>query len=247
MWCWEHGDPNPEFFTQDRLERKQIIERKRHSIYENVTGVIAISDFIRREIDCPEAKVIHNGCDHIESRPMSYNRNTQLVRVGTLVRLGAGEAVYKGRPLLVQLYNNLLSRDLPIELHVMGRGSEQDRKIFESMGVKVHLNASDQERLEYLENLDVFVSTSLWEGFNLPLIEAQASGTVGLAFDVGAHPEVTPLVVRNQDDMMSLIEHYCRNQDVLQEHSGLCHRWVLKKFRWESAAKSSLELFMESR
>jgi len=31
---------------------------------------------------------------------------------------------------------------------------------------------------------------TLWEGFNLPLVEAQACGRPVIAFDLGPHPEV---------------------------------------------------------
>jgi 5-methyltetrahydropteroyltriglutamate--homocysteine methyltransferase len=38
--------------------------------------------------------------------------------------------------------------------------------------------------------VDLGVSVSLWEGFNLPLAEMQWGGRGVLVFDCGAHPEV---------------------------------------------------------
>ncbi len=92
-WVWEHGDPTPELFPMDGAERKRIADRKRHSVYPLVDEVIAISGFIRSDIGWPKAKVIYNGCDHIDRmapRPDSSNR----LKVGTLVRLGVGEGFY---------------------------------------------------------------------------------------------------------------------------------------------------------
>ena len=123
-------------------------------------------------------------------------------------------------------------------------GLPQDKKSLEKLGIVVHLNASDEERLEYLNELDIFVSTSLWEGFNLPVVEAQASGTLGIAFDVGAHPETTPLITRSVDDMVSLIEHYCDHPDLLSKHSEMCERWVRGRFRWEKTAQASASLLL---
>jgi glycosyltransferase involved in cell wall biosynthesis len=243
VWSWEHGDPDPEFFIWDRQERQAIINRKQRDIYKHLDGVIAISDFIRDEIRYHQAAVIHNGCDHIE-KSASKKSDPSRIRVGTLVRLGAGETTYKGRPILTQLYQKLTRLDVPLELHIMGRGTAKDKEALESLGIVVHLNASDEERLEYLSELDIFVSTSLWEGFNLPVVEAQASGTVGIAFDVGAHPETTPFITRGVDDMVSLIEHYCRHPDLLRKHSEMCERWARDRFNWKSAAIASSKLLL---
>ncbi len=247
VWCWEHGDPNPEFFIWDRRERQNIIDNKQRQVYPSVDGVIAISEFVKAEIDFPSAVVIYNGCDHIEKDDRKLSAISGPVRVGTLVRLGPGETIYKGRPILTQLQKKLLDLDAPMELHIMGRGTEQDRESLEKMGVKVHLNATDEERLEYLKNLDIFITTSLWEGFNLPLVEAQASGTVSIAFDVGAHPETTPFVTRGLDDMVSLILHYCRNPELLRTQSMNCERWVRDRFSWRNTAEISSKLLLNAR
>jgi len=37
---------------------------------------------------------------------------------------------------------------------------------------------------------NLLANTSLWEGFNLPLVEAQAQGKAVIAYDCWAHPEV---------------------------------------------------------
>jgi len=48
----------------------------------------------------------------------------------------------------------------------------------------------DEELQEFYSACDVYVSASLWEGFNLPLAEAQACGKPVVAFDLCSHPEV---------------------------------------------------------
>ena len=49
---------------------------------------------------------------------------------------------------------------------------------------------SDEELPYYYAACDVYATASLWEGFNLPLVEAQACGKPVVAFDIGAHQEV---------------------------------------------------------
>jgi glycosyltransferase involved in cell wall biosynthesis len=236
-YAWEHGDPTPEFFDHDQEERKHIILHKQLAVYPQLTGVFAISEFIMDDIDFPAARVIYNGCDHmpdlgpkgvthrmaLKSRPLS---------VGTLMRLGYGEAKYKGNLLFQQLKDACRERDLPIQFEVMGRGSDEDASTFREQGIAVWLNADEQEKIDYLRRIDVFISCSQWEGFNLPLVEAQALGTVGLAFDVGAHPEVTPMVMRHPNDVTALLSAYVDNPDLLLTHSRNAYHFVRRRFKW---------------
>lgn len=48
----------------------------------------------------------------------------------------------------------------------------------------------DEELPFYYAASQVYATATLWEGFNLPLAEAQASGKPVVAFDLGPHPEV---------------------------------------------------------
>ena len=49
---------------------------------------------------------------------------------------------------------------------------------------------SDEKLPYYYAACDVYATASLWEGFNLPLVEAQACGKAVVAFNIGPHPEV---------------------------------------------------------
>lgn len=246
-WAWEHGDPTPALFEWDRDARQRVKDAKA-PMYPQLTGVIAISDFIREDINFPAARVIYNGCDHVpQVEPKvkgSASDPKSPLRVGTLLRLGSGEAFYKGNALFQRFASALLRIEPGAIISVMGRGTEADAASFRDAGMQVHLNASDSEKWSYLRELDVFASFSLWEGFNLPLIEAQALGTVGLAFDTGAHPEVAPLILRNVDDAVTLVAAYKRDRELLNRHSQLCWSFVRQRFTWERCASAFEELVL---
>jgi 1,2-diacylglycerol 3-alpha-glucosyltransferase len=59
----------------------------------------------------------------------------------------------------------------------------------------------DGELPEYYAASTVYATASLWEGYDMPLAEAQACGKRVVAFDVGSHREVIDqngiLVTRN--------------------------------------------------
>lgn len=240
-WAWEHGDPSPDLFPFDREERKSIADYKKHSVYPMVDKVIAISKFIRSDIQWPRAKVIYNGCDHIIPAARRSGEDKPF-RVGTLMRLGKGEAYYKGNQLYLELVNLVRESNPDVEFHLMGRGSEEDGRPFHEAGVAVHLNASDEDRSRYLADLDIFASMSLWEGFNLPLVEAAISGALPFALDTGAHPEVTPYVFSSLPEMGSCIKQMSElSASDMILHSGRVAGWSKARFNWSQSAGILIE------
>jgi glycosyltransferase involved in cell wall biosynthesis len=237
---FEHGDPAPHFFGFDAHERQRIRRNKIDNVYPHVTRVLASSHFLRHDIEWTSAAIVPLGCDHVpdlgvKDLALAAHRRASPLRVGTLMRLGEGESRYKG----VDLYADLVGalEGSGVSFAVMGRGTDEDRERWEALGVEVHLNASDAERAEYLRDLDVLVSPSMWEGFNLPLVEAQASGTVAIGFDLGAHPETTPYVMSSVGDAVALVEAWRSDRDLLARASRGAHRFVRSKFSWDSTAR----------
>lgn len=247
-WAWEHGDPSPTFFEHDRAERERIIRHKQERVYPALAGVVAISEFIAHDIGWTRARLVFNGCDHVPDRGSKGLQDFPLgdgapLKIGTLMRIGAGEARYKGMQNFLDLAAAVRDAGINAEIHIMGRGEPEDAKAFRAAGMVTHLNATDAERADYLRSLDIFVSPSMWEGCNLPLLEAQALGTLGLAYDTGAHPEMTPLLAADSRDMLSLLRAYARDRDLLRRHSLLCYRFVRGKYRWAAAVDETVSLF----
>lgn len=241
VWAWEFGDPTPAFFDTDGAERQRQKEHKARNVYGRLSGVMTCSDFLRLDLPFPEASVVRLGCDHApdlgpKGRQVPDDGVEMPLRVGTLMRLGPGEARYKGNRLFRDLRSRVRSAGLLAEFSVMGRGTPSDAAPFLEDDIKVELNATEEEKWRYLRSLDVFVASSLWEGFDLPLVEAQAVGTVGLAFDTGAHPETTPILTSNLDEAVTLIVAYDRNRELLLEHSRVAYRYVRSRFRWADTA-----------
>ncbi len=243
MWIptvvFEHGDPTPTMFEHDVADREQIKVHKLKRVYPKVDEVLTSSYFLRDEIAWPSAKVVPLGCDHVvDYGPKDFDSvaGPELpIRIGTLMRLGAGEAFYKGLDEYLTIIEAFQGRE-GFEFSIMGRGDESDRVWWEERGVRCHVNATDEERSVYLSALDVLISPSRWEGFNLPLVEAHASGTVGLAFDVGAHPETTPFLLSNLADATFLLEEWHNDRSKLKLASDRCYHYARQKFTWQATA-----------
>ncbi len=247
-WAWEHGDPDPDFFNRSRSERQGQIQRKKTAVYPNLDGVIAISDFIREQIGWPAAQVIRNGWEHVLNESTQASEEIQLsahsdqLKVGCLMRLGRGEERYKGG----ELYRALAKACPEVHFSLMGRGDSEDEARYARAGIQVFRNASDAAREAYLRQIDVFVSPSLWEGCNLPLLEAQAQGTASLAFDTGAHPEFGALVCGSVEDMSRLIRRWHHQRDGLNSESRRIQQWVRNNLSWDDAVDTLLHTLLSA-
>jgi len=100
----------------------------------------------------------------------------------------------KGVYLLIQAFNLLKEKMPNAKLVLVGRPDYsyyfEDLKRITDDSV-IFANFLSHEFLPfYYAACDVYATCSLWESFNIPVIEAQACGKPVVAFDMGPHPEV---------------------------------------------------------
>ena len=243
---YEHGDPTPAFFAGDGEERERIRLNKIQNVYPRVNRVLASSYFLVQDISWADAQVVTLGCDHVPDLGLKPEKEGKsraggALKVGTLMRLGPGEAQYKGNAIFRQLVEQLRSRNSAIEFYVMGRGTLADGDEWRSVGIEPILNAPDDEKAKYLRGLDVFVSPSMWEGFNLPIVEAQALGTVGIGFDTGAHPETALHLASSINDATSMIEHWNSDRAHLALACERAYKYVRTQFLWNLTAEGIVQ------
>lgn len=79
-----------------------------------------------------------------------------------------------------------------LDLHFVwiGDGSPEDRAILEAAGVEVTGWKNRQEVIELLKEADIYLSTSLWEGMPVSVIEASAAGLPLLLRDCAGNSDV---------------------------------------------------------
>jgi len=67
-------------------------------------------------------------------------------------------------------------------------------------------------------------------------VEAQAIGTMSVAFDTGAHPEVCPLVFPDLVETAQFLSEIGKNRSLLLRHSRAAYHFVRRSFRWQRTA-----------
>jgi len=107
----------------------------------------------------------------------------------------------------------------------------------------------DSGLVAIMQNIDLGISMSLWEGFNLPLAEMQWFGRPALAFDLGAHPEVVAhpcYLCRDANEMAEKAAMILRGQDLTasERHDALDR--FRSYFRWERLTRDYLHVFQDT-
>lgn len=107
-------------------------------------------------------------------------------------------------------------------------------------------HVSDRDLFSAITSSDVCLSVSDWEGFNLPLAEAQVLGRPCLVLDRGAHREVVAhpwLVCSDIDEMAEKTRLLVAQQAPPSLGSGDDFRVFARQRRWKPVAGEYLQLF----
>ncbi|MBU8923456.1 MAG: glycosyltransferase [Bacteroidales bacterium] len=187
-----------------------------------ITGIIANSKETKRTIlmknpglfDPDRIKVIYNGLDIVEWDDTPESRIYQ-AQPGEIVIGNAGRMVkQKGQESLIKIAVGLKEEGLDFRLLIAGDGPLRQR--LEAMAEKAGVSDRTvftgfvRNMKSFMESLDIFVLTSLWEGFGYVIVEAMAAARPVVAFNNSSNPEIindgeTGILVSSIDKMAKSI------------------------------------------
>lgn len=105
----------------------------------------------------------------------------------------------------------------------------------------------DAHVLPLLRHADLFVFPSLYEGFGLPALEAQAAGVPVACSNAGALPEVVGagalLFDPSADGYISRALEQCLLDPALREHLRTAGQANVARFSWESTARATRDVY----
>ena len=223
--------------------RVMEMEKKWHIFFEKWTKHLidkelcvcdAVKNFRKDKIGISENKleVIYNGLEGEKIsnvKPLSHKElgvSEDKFIIGTVSRLEK----QKGIEYLLDAVKILIRKNYEISLVVVGMGKEENnlKEKVDREGIKEHVSFLGFRRdvLSIIASFDLFVLSSLWEGFPNALLEAQSLGIPCVVTDVGGSREIvkdgeTGIIVPSEDSfaianaIMKLI-----NDNELREKMG---------------------------
>jgi len=198
---WYHGIMPPKLFPRfyERIYMRLQIFLTRLTV-GNADRAVAVSKYSQQEVKRYtglDSEVVYNKVDLTKFHPgldgakvrEQYNLGDDPV----ILFVGALRPV-KGVHLLIQAFNLLKEKMPNAKLVLIGRPDfpyyfEELKRISDS-SVTFAGFISHEFLPSYYAACDVCATCSLWETFNIPVIEAQACGKPVVAFNMGPHPEV---------------------------------------------------------
>lgn len=125
------------------------------------------------------------------------------------------------------------------------------KRMVERKGLKDRIRfmgyVPERKIVETYNSFNIFVFPSLYEGFGLPIMEAQACGLPVVLYAKGKiTPEVSKfcLKARNKDDMAEMMHNLWTDRN-LYLRSSRKGREYAKQFTWEKSARETIKVYKE--
>lgn len=259
----DHGVcPTTGFSLWKKLNFNYMAKAQYLLYFRFATRIITISQFVKRSFPQGlqnKTKVIYNGVDHYrlkddwEKTRKAMRRKHDLADDEILLlyvgRLNPAGQPYKGVADLLEVYQEAKKANRKIRLMTVGLGDANDEAMLREQGVIPHINAPVSEMPSFYLGCDIYVTASYWEGFDLPLMEAQYFGKPGVAFQIGAHPEVvldgqTALLVASKKDFLQAVLHLAEDRSQRLKMGEEARRHAAN-FSWRKAVGAYDNLIKE--
>ena len=153
---------------------------------------------------------------------------------------------------VLQAFSNFCEKNQEGNLYIVG-----DLKCDSFQGVDIQIyksnkrikflgRVSDDDLIDYYRNAIAFIFPSLYEGFGIPVIEAQACGCPVISSDSSSLPEVlgesalfcNPLDANRFTELMNSIynDNYLRTSLIIKGYENV------KRFSWDESTNKIIEL-----
>jgi len=265
-----HGFAPINLWREPRQKLKMIDHRigTFFALRNQVDKIISVSKYLAKElvdrylVSPSLIKVVYNGVDLKRFNPAVDSTNVKkkfnIGKVPLILYIGR-LAPYKGVQFLLEAIP-LIRREHPDAKIIVGGAPRYDSPLIGRLIKKEEIRKAvvftgyirDDELSQYYGACDVFCFPSMWEGFGLPMAEAQACGKPVVAFDHCAMPEVisngeTGILV-NRGDSLELAEAINRllgDESLRLKMSRNARLRTERLFDWNLAADATLRVYQE--
>lgn len=233
----------------------------KHGLRE-ASKIITVSDFSKKEIcehyniDPKNISVVYNGFSSNEYFPIKnkdFNLEKYCISGSYILFIGRLEAK-KNLPNFIKVFSQLKKEyNIPHKLVLVGspgyKYEDIEANIYEYKLKNEVIEpgyVKQKDMNELMNAADIFVLPSLYEGFGIPILEAQSAGTPVAASDIGSLKEVGGDACqyfdpKNINDMSEKIFKLISDNSLKEKliHKGFEN---IKRFSWKKCAQETWKI-----
>jgi len=237
-------------FTSSLFFNKSVI---------NADSIISVSNTTKNDLEkfypisrTKKSVVIYEG-----KSLFFKQRSTKLIKEDYIFLLGSLEP-RKNIVSVIEIFNGLKKNFSSLKLVISGKIGWKNSTLFNTITNSDYQNdivitgyISDDEVVDYLQNAKLFIFPSLYEGFGLPLIEAEGMCPV-IANDIEIFQELSNgfenlQLININNNKLSLAISYI-NDFLKNEHKSLSFKPEMKEvFTWQKSALETINIFYSLR
>ena len=159
---------------------------------------------------------------------------------------------YKSFETLIKAYSNskILQKDYNIICFGGGNFSKEEKNLFQELKISkniINFHGDDRLLFNLYNESRCFVSTSLYEGFGIPIIEAMYCKSPVVLSDCDTHKEIAKenaiyFEKQNYQSLKNILEQDLYDEDKLKKLNEKANLYV-KNFNWKNCAEKTLNLY----
>ena len=196
--------------------------------------------------------VVYHGIDlkEYDNKPhVNMFENHDKVLIGNAGRL----TPQKGQEYLVKLAEKLRDRELDFKILIAGDGERkeelQDEIDKKGLNEYVELLGFIPDMESFMRSIDLFILSSVWEGFGYVIVEAMAANVPVIAFDITSNPEIisqdeTGFLIKHGDveSMANKTEELINNPELRKSMGLVARKSVEKRFQLDDKISEIIEI-----
>ena len=225
---------------------------------KKVKHIIAVSDNTKNDVikefglSPEDITTIHNGVDCERFKPISRKPSDEK-RIFMCSRLDKRKNIIDALRVMWSVHNSVHNSEVveDFQCEIAGVGPEHDMLVKKAneLGINVRFlgDVSDEELPKRYAESDIFISTSVSEGFNLTILEAMASGCAVLVSDISPHREfvhhfMNGLLYSGFFGLDYLLRFLFSHPNYVKRFSIEARKTALE-FTWDKMAQKTIQVY----
>ena len=214
-------------------------------------GIVTVSNFSKARIEHyfgkkKEIKVLGNGITHSLIKYKENNVSEKIEEYQSYIVYVGNIKKHKGLKVLVEAYLELKKNDFIPKLVIVGEMNNfrsndfpLATKIINNKNIIFTGKVSDQKLFNIIQNANVLLQPSIYEGFGMPPLEAMYLGTLPILSDIPVFIEIyndTPAIFfecGNKNDLKEKLIRYGLNKEKIEFTSEMTEKFCYKKISIE--------------